>query len=116
MAAMAVCLALAVALAAAPADAGGPAWRLVASTAAVVLAASAVPHAFTVPGLEDARGEWASPASTICAALAAVCLLLAVVAGRRRRPAARALATALAVLVTVGPGVWVGLVALGPGA
>jgi len=116
MAAMAVCLALAVAVTMAPAHAAGPVWRLVAAATVVVLAASALPHALTVPGLEEARGDWASPPGIVCAALAVACLVVAGVAGRRARPAARALATALVVLATVGPGVWVALVALGPGA
>jgi hypothetical protein len=129
MAAMAVCTALGVALTAAPADAAAPLWRLVAATAVVVLAGWALPRAFTVPGLEpDGYGgaavtgalhRWASPAGTACAVPAVVCLAaagLAGAAGRPARPAARTLATVLAVLVAVGPGVWVALVALGPGA
>jgi hypothetical protein len=129
MAAMAVCTALGVALTAAPAEAAGPLWRLVAATAVVVLAGWALPRAFTVPGLEpDGYGgaavvgalhRWASPAGTACAVPAIVCLAaagLAGVADRPARPAARTLATVLAVLVALGPGVWVALVALGPGA
>jgi len=117
---------LGVALTAAPADAARPLWRLVAAAAAVVLAGWALPRAFTLPGLEpDGYGgaavvgavqRWASPPGVACAALATVCLAVAGLARRPARPAARVLATALAVLAAVGPGVWVGLVALGPGA
>jgi len=126
MAAMAVCTALGVALTAVPAAAGGPLWRLVAATAVVVLAGWALPRALTVPGLEQdgyggaavvsAVDRWASPAGAVCAGLALVCLLVAGFARQPARPAARALATAVAVAVAVGPGVWVALVALGPGA
>jgi hypothetical protein len=127
MVAMAVCTPLGVALTAARADAAGPLWRLVAATAVVVLAGWALPRAFTVPGLEqDGYGgaavvsawhRWASPAGAACAVPATLCLLAAGLARRPAVPAARALATALAVLVAaVGPGVWVALVALGPGA
>jgi hypothetical protein len=126
MVAMAGCTALAVALTAASADAAGSLWRLVAAAAVVVLAGWAAPRAFTVPGLEQdgyggaavvtALHRWVSPAGATCATLALVCLTVAGVARRSARPTARALATALAVLATVLPGVWVGLVALGPGA
>jgi hypothetical protein len=129
MAAMAVCTALGVALTAAPAQAAGALWRLVAATAVVVLAGWALPRAFTVPGLEpDGYGgaavvgalhRWASAAGVACAVPAVVCLAvagMAGVAGRAALPAPRTLATVLAVLVVLGPGVWVALVALGPGA
>jgi hypothetical protein len=126
MLAMAACTALGVALTAAPAGAAGALWRLVAAAAVAVLAGWALPHALTVPGLEqDGYGgaavvgawhRWVTPAGTVCAALAFVCLVVAGVARRPSRPTARALATALAVLATLGPGVWVALVALGPGA
>jgi hypothetical protein len=121
-----VCVGLGLAMAAAPADAGASLWRLAAATAVVVLAGWALPRAFTVPGLEQdgyggaavvgALERWASMPGAISAALAIVCLVLAGVAGRPARPAARVLATALAVLAVLGPGVWVALVALGPGA
>jgi hypothetical protein len=114
-AAMAVCLALGFALAAAPAEAAGPVWRMVAAAAAAVLAGWALPHAVAVPGLEAARGAWAALPGAIAAGLAVVCLVAAGVAGRPARPAARGLATGLAVLVTLAPGVWVALVALGRG-
>jgi len=81
----------------------------------VVLAGWALPRAYAVPGLETARGHWTALPGGVCAALAAGCLLAAVLAGRTRRPSARALATALALLAAFGPGVWVVLVALGPG-
>lgn len=126
IAAMAICVVLGLALTAAPAGAAGPLWRLVAAAAAVALAGWALPRAFALPGLEEnayggqavvgALQRWASMPGAICAALAIVCLVVAGVAGRPARPRARALATALAVLAAVGPGVWVGLVALGPGA
>jgi hypothetical protein len=121
-----VCVGLGLAMAAAPADAAAPLWRLVAATAVVVLAGWALPRAFTVPGLErdgyggaavvGPLGRWASMPGALSAVLAIVCLAVAGVAGRPAPPAARVLATALAVLVTLGPGVWVALVALGPGA
>jgi len=126
MAAMAVCIGLGLVLTAAPAGAARPLWRLVATAAILVLAGWALPRAFTVPGLEpdgcggqalvSALDRLASMPGAVCAALAIACLVIAGVAGRPDRPAARALATALAVLATVGPGVWVGFVALGPGA
>jgi hypothetical protein len=126
MVVMAAWTALAVALAAAPADAGTALWRLVAAAAVLVLAGWALPRAVTVPGLEqDGYGgaavvsawqKWATPGGGVCAALATVCLLTAGRARRPALPAARALATALAVLAVLGPGVWVALVALGPGA
>lgn len=126
MAAMGICIALGLALTAAPSAAAGPIWRLVAAAAVVVLAGWALPRAFVLPGMEpdgyggqavlSAMDRWASMPGAICAALAIGCLLVTVVARGAARPAARALATSLAVLATVGPGVWVGLVALGPGA
>jgi hypothetical protein len=126
MAAMAVCTALGVGLTAAPAIAAGALWRLVAATAVVVLVGWALPRALTVPGLEpDGYGgaavvgavhRWLSPAGAICAALAAAGLAVAGIAARPARPTIRALATALAVLAVMAPGVWVALVALGPGA
>jgi len=126
IAAMTACIGLGLALTAAPAAAAGPLWRLVTGATVVVLAAWASRHAFALPGLEeDGYGgravvgtlhKWASMPGAISAGLAAVCLLVAGFARRPARPAARALATALAVLAAVGPGVWVGLVAVGPGA
>jgi hypothetical protein len=126
MAAIALCIGSGLALTMAPAAAAGPLWRLVAAAAVVLLTGWALPHAFALPGLEEdgygglaavgALDRWASPPGAVCAGLAIVSLLVAGIARRPARPAARALATALAVLATVGPGVWVGLVALGPGA
>jgi hypothetical protein len=126
MAAMAICIALGLALSAAPADHAAALWRLVAAAATLVMAGWALPRAFALPGLEPdgyggqavvgALDRWASMPGAICAGLAFVCLPVAVVAYPPRRPSPRALATALAVLATLGPGVWVGLVALGPGA
>jgi hypothetical protein len=70
-AAMAACLALRFALAAAPAAAGGPVWLMVAVAAVAVLAGWALPHAVDVPGLEEARGDWASAPRPRCGASAA---------------------------------------------
>src|SRR3954462_12929259 len=116
LAAMVMCVGLGLVLAAAPAAAAGPVWRLVASASVVVLAGWALPRAFTVPGLDETRGEWASVPGSVCGGLAAACLAAAGLAGRPTRPAARALATALAVMVALAPGVWVLLRGLGPGA
>ena len=115
LAAMAACLALGATLAAAPAGAARPVWRTVAAAAVVVLVGWALPRAFTVPGLQEARGEWGAMPGAVCAVLAGVCLVAAGLAGRLTPPPARALATALALLVVLSPGVWVLLVALGPG-
>ena len=115
LAAMAGCLVLGVALAVAPAGASRPVWRMVAALSAAVLAGWALSHAFAVPGLEAARGRWAAPHGAVCAALAVACLVVAVLARRPRRLSVRALATTLAVVAAFGPGVWVVLVALGPG-
>ena len=112
LAAMAACLVLAGTLAVAPAGASRQVWRLVAATAVVLLAGWALPRAFAAPGLEATRGQWTALPGVVCALLAAACLM---VAGRPRRPSARALATALVVLAAFAPGVWVVLVALGPG-
>ena len=126
MMAMAACTSLGVALAAAPAAAARALWRLVAAAAVLVLTGWALPRAVTIPGLEQdgyggaaivsAADKWVTPAGTVCAGLALASLLVAGMARRPARPTLRALATALAVLVTLGPGVWVALVALGPGA
>ena len=115
LAVMAGCLVLGVTLVVAPAGASRPVWRMVGALAVVVLAGWALPHAFAVPGLETAKGRWAAPPGAICAALAAACLAVAGLARRPGRPSVRTLATALAVLAAFGPGVWIVLVALGPG-
>jgi hypothetical protein len=113
-AAMALCTGLGLALAAAGAGAARQVWRVVAAVAMVVLAGWATPRGVTVPGLEDARGDWAAIPGAACGALAAACLVLAAVAARPGRTAARGLATALAVLIALGPGVGALLVAIGP--
>lgn len=115
IAAIALCLGLGLALAAAPAGAAGQLWRLVAAGAVLVLAGWAVPRAVAVPGLAGHEGHWTAMPGAGCGALAAACLVLAVVAVPPRRVAARGLATAVAVLVAVAPGVGALLVALGPG-
>src|SRR4051812_50047218 len=71
LAAMTLCVGLGLALAAAPPAAAGPVWRLVAAAAVVVLAGWALPRAFTVPGLEEARGEWTSAPGAVCGGVAA---------------------------------------------
>jgi hypothetical protein len=114
IAAIALCLGLGLALAAAPAASARQLWRLVAAAAVLVLAGWAVPRAFAVPGLAHHQGHWTALPGAACAALAAACLVLAVVAVPPRR-AARGLATALAVLVALAPGAGALLVALGPG-
>jgi hypothetical protein len=113
---MALCIGLGWALAAAPAEAAGRLWRVVAGTAVLVLAGWAAPRAFAVPGLAGDGASWTAPAGLACAGLAVVCLVLAIAAMRPTRAAVRGLATALAVLVALAPGVGVLVVALGPGA
>jgi hypothetical protein len=114
IAAIVLCLGLGLALAAAPAGSARQLWRLVAAAAVLVLAGWAVPRAMAVPELAHHQGHWTASLGTACAALAAVCLVLAVVAVPPRR-SARGLATAVAVLVALAPGVGALLVALGPG-
>jgi hypothetical protein len=114
--AMALCVCLGWALAAAPADAARPLWGLVAGVSVLVLAGWAAPRAFAVPGLDHAGAHWTAMPGAACGALAAVCLLVAGVAARPTPRAARGLATAVVVLLAMGPGVGVLLVALGPGA
>jgi hypothetical protein len=117
LAAIALCLGLGLALAAAPAGAGRQLWRLVAALGVLVLAGWAVPRAVAVPGLAHHQGHWTAMPGAACGALAAVCLMLAVVAVPRvpRMRAARGLATVVAVLIALAPGVGALLVALGPG-
>ena len=114
IAAIALCLGLGLGLAATPANAARRLWRLVAAAAALVLAGWAVPRAVAVPGLAHHLGHWTAMPGAACAALAAVCLVLAVVAAPPTW-SARGLATAVAVLVALAPGVGALLVALGPG-
>jgi hypothetical protein len=115
LAAMALCIGVGLALCAAPAGAGERVWRVVAATGGVVLAGWAVPRAFAVPGLAHHAGHWTAMPGVIPGVLGAVCLVLAVVAVRPTRASARGLATAVAVLVALAPGVGALLVALGPG-
>ena len=113
---MALCVGLGWALAAAPADAAGRLWRMVAGTAVLVLAGWAAPRAFAVPGLAGDGASWTAPAGVACAALAAACLVLATAGARPTGASVRGLATAMAVVVALAPGVGVLVVALGPGA
>jgi hypothetical protein len=103
-------------LAASGADAAVRVWRLVAATAALVLAGWTALHAFGIPGLAADRGNWGSIPGLVCVVLAATCLVLAVVATRPSRAAVRGLAGAMAVAVALTPPAAVVLVALGPGA
>jgi hypothetical protein len=89
--AMALSVGLGCALAAAPAGATRQLWRMVAATAVLVLGGWAAPGAFPVPGLLTAQEHWTTAPA---AALAAVCLVLAVAAAPSRRTAVRELATA----------------------
>jgi hypothetical protein len=114
IAAIALCLGLGLALAAAPAGAARQLWRFVAAAAVLVLAGWAVPRAVAVPGLAHHQGHWTAMPGAACGALAAVCLVLAIVAVPPTR-AARGLATAVAVLVALAPGAGALLVALAPG-
>jgi hypothetical protein len=113
--AMALCVGLGWALATAPAGAARRLWRVVAAAAVLVLAGWAAPHARAVPGLAAGRGHWTAMPGAACGALAAVSLLLAVAAAPPARATARGLATAVAVLLALAPGVGVLFVALGPG-
>jgi hypothetical protein len=70
---------------------------------------------FAVPGMTHHLGHWAAMPGALAGALGAVCLVLAIAAVRPTRTAARGLATAVAVLVAIAPGVGALLVALGPG-
>jgi hypothetical protein len=110
IAAIALCVGLGLALAAAPAGAAPQLWRLLAAAAVLMLAGWAVP----VPGLPHHQGHWTAMPGAACAALAAVCLVLAVVAVPPTW-SARGLATAVAVLLALAPGVGALLAALGPG-
>jgi hypothetical protein len=114
MAAMAACVGVGLALAAASAGAARQVWRLVAATGALVLAGWAVPHAFAIPGAAG-PGRWTAMPGLVSAALAAVCLALAVAAVRPGRAAARTMAMTLAVVVALAPAAGMLLVGLGPG-
>src|SRR4051812_21235018 len=113
--AMTVCIALGWTLAAAPERASRALWRLVAVTAALVLAGWAAPRALAVPGLPGSRDRWTAGPGAAAAALAAVALALALVAARPTRASARGLITAAALLAAMAPGTGVLLVATAPG-
>jgi hypothetical protein len=113
--AMTLCLALGWTLAAAPDRASRPLWRLLAATAALVLAGWAASRALGVPGLPGSRGRWTAMPGAASAALAAVALALALVAARPTRASARGLVTATALLAAMAPGTGVLLVAMAPG-
>jgi hypothetical protein len=115
LAAVVLCVGLGWSLATAPADAAARIWRVVAASAALVLAGWTALHAFGIPGLASDRGHWGTLPSLVCAGLAAVCLALAIVAAPPTRATARGLATALAVTVALTPPVAIALVGLGPG-
>ena len=117
MAAMALCVGMGLTVATAPADAARarcgersprpPCW-----------CSQDGRHRTSSPSRElgEPLGLWTAMPGAAGSAPAAVCLVLAVAASRgRRRPAARVLATAVAVLIAIGPGVAALLVALGPG-
>ena len=113
--AMGLCVALGLALAAAPARAGRQLWGVVAATGVVVVAGWAVPRAFSVPGLAHPHGHWAGMPGALAGALGAACVALAGIAVPPRWAAARALATATAVMAALSPGIAMVLVAFGPG-
>ena len=113
--AMTLCIALGWTLAAAPDRASRQLWRLVAVTAALVLAGWAASRALGVPGLPGSRGRWTAMPGAASAALAGVALALALVAARPTRASARGLVTAAALLAAMAPGTGVLLVATAPG-
>src|SRR4051794_6545229 len=113
--AMTLCIALGWTLAAAPARVSRRLWRLVAVTAALVLAGWAAPRALALPGLPGSRGRWTAMPGAASAALAGVALALAFVAARPTRASARGLVTAAALLAAMAPGTGVLLVATAPG-
>jgi hypothetical protein len=112
---MALGVALGIALAAAPADASPRLWRIVAAVGVLVLAGWAVPHAFAVPGLTGARGDWTAMPGGGSAVLAAGCVALAAAAARPTTASLRSLLTAGVVLVALAPAAAALLVAIGPG-
>ena len=113
--AMTLCIALGWTLAAAPDRASPQLWRLVAVTAALVLAGWAAPRALALPGLPGSRGRWTAMPGLASAALAGVALALALVAARPTRASARGIVTAVALLAAMAPGTGVLLVAAAPG-
>jgi hypothetical protein len=115
LAAVALCVGSGLALAVASPSASSGAWRVVGATAVLVLIGWALPHAVSLPPLAGARGDWAALPGVACAGLAAACLMPAAAAAAPSRAALSGLATALAVLVALGPGVGALLVAVGPG-
>jgi hypothetical protein len=115
MAAIALCAGLGLALAAAPADAGPELWRRVAAAGVLVLAGWAAPHAFAVPGMIGAQGDWSAMPGGVSGVLAAGCLALAAAAVRPAKGSVRGLLTAGVVVVALAAPVGALLVALGPG-
>jgi hypothetical protein len=96
-------------------EAAARVWRVVAATAAIVLAGWTALHAFGIPGLASDRGDWGSLAGLLSAGLAAACLVVAAIAARPSRAAVRGLAAGMAIAVALTPPAAVALVALGPG-
>src|SRR4051812_39213650 len=96
--AVALCVGLGWALAVAPAGAAARVWRGIAATAVLAVAGWAAPRSFPVPGLIGPRVHWmAMPA----AALAVVCLGLAVAQAQSLRAAARQFTRAAVVLAMI---------------
>jgi len=112
---IALCVSAGLALVAATASGSAAAWRVVAGTATLVLAAWALPHAAALPPPAGARGDWAATPGVACAGLAAACLVLAALAVRPTRATTRALAAGLVVVVAWLPAAAVFVVATGPG-
>ncbi|MDX6721763.1 MAG: hypothetical protein QOD73_167 [Solirubrobacteraceae bacterium] len=113
--AMAMCVALVWALATVPAAAARQLWRVVAAGALLVLTAWLAPHVVSVPEAAHHVGHWTVTPGAVSAALAAVCLVVAVAAAPPGRVAPRTLVTAVAVVVGLAPGVSALAVAAGPG-
>ena len=104
MAAIALYLVLAWALATAREGATAQLWCAVGATSALVLAGWAASHAFAVPGLTAARGDWTALPGGIAALLAAISLAVALKAAAPRRDALRVLACAgVVVSLTLPP-------------
>jgi hypothetical protein len=112
---MTLCIALAWTLAAAPAVASPGLWQLVAVAAALVLTGWTASRVLGIPGLADSRGRWIAMPGAATAALAGVALALSLVAAPPTLASLRRLATGVAVVAALGPGVGVLLVAAAPG-
>jgi hypothetical protein len=115
LAAMAACVGLGLALAATPARVARQVWGVVAAAGVLVFAGWAASRLFAVPGLAHHQGHWAALPGALVGALGAACVVLAAIAVRPTRAAARGLASAAAVLVALAPGVGMVLAAFGPG-